>query len=595
MERVRVRRRSRKRRKRRRLRRVLIGSGFVLGVLIMIVGWLLYTGLRARTELEAVRAEVHTLRAEIAAGDLAAARDTAGVLRSHAQKAYDLTSDPLWAATAHLPAIGTPLKSVRTITNGVDRIATLVLPDLIDATDKIDPKTLRRPDGSIDLASIQAVTPTLTAADGELRTALTRIAGAPTSTWISTVDTARVDLLDQLGELSKTLDTARTAAAVLPPMLGVDGPKNYLVSFQTEAELRGTGGLPGAFAILTVDHGRFTFSKFNSDTELNRATASVDFGTDFNQLYAGDNATTEYGDSNVSPHFPYAAQIWTQMWQQHTGQHLDGAMTLDPTAVSYLLAATGPVTLPDKTRVTAHNVVALTQNTAYLRYGNRNAERKAFLVELAKAVSKHLIDTRADTTALVKAAAHAASEYRLLVWSTSAEVEDQLGHTKISGVVPDGSAPYAGVAINNGAGNKLDYFLDASLTRQSIGCGAVRDVTVTLRLSNDSPPNQPRAVLGLTNRPNVRLKPGDNILIVNYYASRGAQLAAVTLNGEVSTSGTGRERGHPVYSVRIYLPRGVPQTLVLHLREPASAEPLTVRPQPMVRPMTVKLGETPCG
>ena len=40
------------------------------------------------------------------------------------------------------------------------------------------------------------------------------------------------------------------------------------------------------------------------------------------------------------------------MWQHKTGEHLDGALALDPTALSYLLHATGPATLPDGSRVT---------------------------------------------------------------------------------------------------------------------------------------------------------------------------------------------------------------------------------------------------
>ena len=52
-------------------------------------------------------------------------------------------------------------------------------------------------------------------------------------------------------------------------------------------------------------------------------------------------------------------------------------------------------------------------------------------------MSHRLIDTKADTTALVKAAAHGASERRLLVWSRDPTIESQLAPTKISGAVPD--------------------------------------------------------------------------------------------------------------------------------------------------------------
>ena len=74
-------------------------------------------------------------------------------------------------------------------------------------------------------------------------------------------------------------------------------------------------------------------------------------------MWAGSDPTTDYRDSNVSPNFPYAAQVWVAQWQAQSGQQLDGAITLDPTALSYLLRVTGPATLPDGTKVTPRNVV----------------------------------------------------------------------------------------------------------------------------------------------------------------------------------------------------------------------------------------------
>src|SRR6478609_1959765 len=64
--RVRVRRRRRKRVARRRM---LIGLGVAAFALLVAVAWLLYSGFRARTELEATRVAVHRLRVDISAGD----------------------------------------------------------------------------------------------------------------------------------------------------------------------------------------------------------------------------------------------------------------------------------------------------------------------------------------------------------------------------------------------------------------------------------------------------------------------------------------------------------------------------------------------
>lgn len=124
-------------------------------------------------------------------------------------------------------------------------------------------------------------------------------------------------------------------------------------------------------------------------------------------------------DSNVSPHFPYAAQVWTAMWRKYSGQRLDGAMAVDPSGLSYLLRVTGPAVLPDKTQVTAANVVALTQQRVYAKFARDDqAGRKRYQLDIAKAISRHLLDSKANATSLVRAAGRAAGERRLLARNT---------------------------------------------------------------------------------------------------------------------------------------------------------------------------------
>lgn len=593
----RKRRRASKYGKRRKRRRVLIGAGVVALAIVAAVAWLLYTGLRARQELEAVRAEVHQLRAQITAGDLTGARATAQTLRGHATEAHSLTTGPVWATAAAIPWAGDPLESARAVTSGVDQLASTALPDLVDATRTLDPQSLRKPDGSIDLAQISGVAPKLDGATASLNAVVHSIQNAPSSTWLGSVDSARADLLGQLTGFRATVDSADVAAHVVPSMLGADGPRTYMVSFQNEAELRGTGGLPGAFAILSVDNGAFHFTKFESDTALGRQSTGLNFGTDYNQLWAGADPTSDYRDSNISPNFPYAAQVWLAQWKAVSGQQLDGAITLDPTALSYLLRVTGPAAMPGGTKVSAGNAVALTQNTIYRMFPDRaiNPQRKRFLLRLAEAVSKKLIDSHANTTALVRAAARAASEQRLLVWSRDPAVEQRLAPTKISGVVPDDSAPYMGITLNNADANKLDYYLRSSVTIDRASCGNSRDVTVTMTFRNATPTGLTDYMYGRVGTGQPVPSAGDNLTLVSYYATAGGQLTGITLDGKPSTASSGLERGHPVFTVRLFLARGQQRTIVLHLREPETPGTPALRVQPMVNPMQVAVRTGSCG
>lgn len=590
--RVRVRRRKRVSRWRRRM---LLGAGVLAVLVVGALAWLLYTGLQARTELQAVRAEVHALRSDIAAGDLGAARSDALSVRAHADKAHDLTTGPLWAGAAAVPYLGDPLDTTRAVTSSVHTIATSALPALIDASHRLSPSTVRRPDGSFDLGAVSAVAPSLRTAAAVMDGAVHAIRSASDATWLGQVNSARDDLLTQLTQLTGSVHSASLAAEVLPPMLGADGPRNYIVTFQNEAELRGLGGLPGAFAILRADRGRLSFVRFESDTAFGGISANINLGHEYDVLWPGGPAAL-YVNSTESPHFPYAARIWASMWQRKTGQRLDGAITLDPTALSYLLAVTGPATLPDHTVVSAGNVVALTQQQIYRRFAANNVARKKFLLQIARAVGAKLVAGNADPTSLVKAAARAAGEYRLLVWARDPAVESRLAGLPLSGVEPALATPYAGLAMVNTLGSKLDYYLHASFDWRRTGCGQIRDVTATVTLRNAAPSHGlPAYVLGDTGQPGFPKAHGTERLRLYYVASPSAQLDSVTLDGKPLDSLTGFERAHAVYAVNVTIPAGATQTIAFRLQEPAGTGAPTLRMQPMVNPVQVHVADTGCG
>ena len=560
----------------------------MLGVL---GGWLLHDALAAKGQLQTVRDDVHRLRTQIDSGDLAGAKLTAADIAQHARAAHDDTTGPLWAIGANVPYLGRPLDDERTIAAAVDGVARAALPSLVEASTVLDPKTLRRPDGSINVAPLVQESGTLSTAAAQLRTALAQITHLPASSWLSAADRARSDLIGELAPLSATITDADVAAATVPTLLGEYGPKNYMITFENEAELRGGGGLPGAFAIMHADRGKLTFTTFEPDTELVDVPSGLDLGPVFAQTFQSPDSTNDYRDSNVSPHFPYAAQIWLAEWQMKTGQHLDGAMALDPTALSYLLGVTGAATLPDGSQVTGDNVVARTERDPYSIFTQaQTAQRKAFLLDVARSVSTRLVSANGDFVALVRAAGRAASEHRLLVWTTDPAIESRLAPTSISGVVPGTAAPFAAVAINNAGANKLDYYLHATASWVGHGCGSGRTATVTVTLRNDAPTGLSANALGFTGQPGYPQNPGDNRLLVTLYGTAGGSFSSVQVNGVDTGATPGTDQGHPTYTVEFLIGRATTTTVTYTLVDPGSQVP-HLWLQPMVNPMTGSASE----
>ncbi|GHD43362.1 hypothetical protein GCM10010317_015820 [Streptomyces mirabilis] len=588
-------------------RRVLRKALLAIALLPLVgVVWIGVTGLFARWELLAAQQDLDALRHSVAAaaapgsasGKAAApapARVPEQAVRSaavHAARAHRLTTGPAWYSAAELPFLGGPVRTVRGAAYAADRLAGGVLSPL---TGVLPPSTPHGSGGGMSeaLAALQRHGPEIARAADLVAEVRTDVHGLPRSTWLPAADRARAGLQQQLDRLAPVMTDASLAARVLPPMLGTQGQRRYFLAFQNIAEARGTGGLPGAFAVLRADRGRLSFERFGNNTEMETAKPDIDLGAEFNARYAGSDPIHVWPNSNMSPHFPYAARIWAAAWRKHTGERVDGAIAVDPVTLSRLLQVTGPARMADGTELTADNVVDLTERTSYAKYDDV-ARRKAFFVDAARAAAAPLMGALDDTRrlpALLVAVNDVQRDGRLKVWSAHTGEQRLLESHPYSGTLPNAPGPFAGLVVNNAAGGKLDYYLDRSLTWEAGACsGGDRTVTVTMTLTNRAPASGlPDYVTIRADSPPYRTRPGDNRLRVSYYAGVGATLADATLDGRRALLASGVERGHSVFDLDLELPARSRRTLVLHLLEPHADGTPTLLRQSLVTPMRTTL------
>jgi hypothetical protein len=571
-------------------RPALIAGLILLGTLVVGAFWIAVTGLMAQSELNRVRAEIPRLRAALLAGDLTRARSLNEQIQKQAQRAHELTTGPAWWVVANVPVLGTPAQTSRTLASSADRISRDAIPAVLRLAQILVDDQPRLSSG-IDLSPLARAAPELTSAANVTHQAV-QAAEDSSSSWLPFVASARQSVVRQLRRLDEDLVGAQRAVRVVLPMLGQSGKQRYFIGFLNEAESRGLGGIPGAFAIATADHGRITFDRFGSDSDLHGARADVYLGVDYAARYAQDDPTGVFQNSDISPDFRYAAQIWAGMWEKKTGQHIDGALAIDPTALSYLLKVTGPATLHDGTQVTAKNAVVLTQQTQYALFPNNarhdTAERKAYLISIARAVA-HQLTRGGDARGLVKALSHAAQARRLVVWSAKASVEAELELADWAGALGNTyGGPLTGFTVTNAAASKLDYYLDRTMTYQRADCRAGGTATATMRFSNRAPRSGlPPYVVIRADRPPSSARPGDNKLLVTYYASADARIVGVSLDGKPLSVITLPEGDTLAASLALELPAGATRTLTVTIAEPAAYGDVQVLSQPLVRPARI--------
>ena len=194
----------------------------------------------------------------------------------------------------------------------------------------------------------------------------------------------------------------QTIISASPALAGDVGAKQYLVAFQNTAEARGPGGILGAYALLELTEGKLSILRTGSNAGLqHNLEIPIKMPDEFMRVYGKNPAIWQ--NSNLSPHFPYGAMIWKASWEKQFGGDLDGVIAIDPTAISYMLNATGEIVLPSGEKINSQNVVDQTLSKAYKLYEKDNNARKEYLVQIMNATFTKLLANDFNKVKMAKA------------------------------------------------------------------------------------------------------------------------------------------------------------------------------------------------
>ncbi|MGY4643716.1 DUF4012 domain-containing protein [Cellulomonas sp. URHB0016] len=467
-------RRSRARRRatgRRVLRWSVAGAAAVVVLVVVCAAWVGLDALTAREHLQASADDVVALRAQVEAGEDERAASTVRDLQQHAAAARDATSGTQWAVAGALPWIGPDVRAVRVVGEVVDDLATTALPALVDATGVIDPTTLAPVDGRMDLQPMIDVAPRVVAADVAVTAAKGRLAGIDSARLLPLVAGPVAQLRSQVADMATTTATASRAVRLLPPMLGADGPRRYLLLVQNNAEPRSTGGIPGTVLLLTAQDGRVEIADERAGSALGGLPEPALTPTEGEAALFGPHVGESMLDVTLTPDFPRTGQLARAIWQQKVGGDVDGVLSVDPGALANVLAATGPVSLADGRTLSADNAEQLLLHQIYLDTDD-TAAQDAFFSSAARTVLDALTAGAGGSARLVDALAEAARDGRLNVWSAQPAEQRLLAGTVLAGELAGrrGDSPVVGVYLEDANADKMGYFLRPAITLEQTDC-----------------------------------------------------------------------------------------------------------------------------
>ena len=587
---------------RRAVNRRVVWSIVALFVVVAALGaWIAVRALQAKAELEAAQGLFGQLQQQAMSFDAVGADATLQRITVRTDKAVELTSDPVWRAGEMVPFAGANLRAFRQIAALTSDVVDNVATPLIGAVDGLDPATLTPPSAEIDLSTLLTAAPAIAAAADGVAVALDDAEKIDTSGAIEQLSAARTRIVDVLRSVSPLLSTLDSMVPLMPSVLGADAPRTYVVMFQNPAESRALGGAALSFAVLSMDAGRIELQSTVSAASKNfrgYAEPVVAAPDGIPDLFAGTYATS-IANSTVRPSFTAAAEITSEMWFRQFGYRVDGVVSIDPVALSYILGATDPITLSTGDVLTGDTLVPLLLNGVYQRYDSpdieaNNTAQDAVYAEAVTATFARLSSGVFDPRLMVDAIVKGWNEHRLLYWSADADEQARLVSFGLSGELPvsDATTERVGVYFQDNVGSKMNYYLQQTvhLARSTCRADGRENYRVTVDLRNGIDPaaasSLASSIVGTWKHEGVAR--GDQRMVVMLYAPPGSTIVSRSVNGAAVPMDALHDTTYPVSKIVVTIPAGAVSTVSFDV---VAASPgnrsLDAVVTPMVNPTTV--------
>jgi hypothetical protein len=538
-----------------------------------LAAWALPSALGARTQLARGAQDVERGRTLLLEGKPQQALERfESAQERFARGAEALDETPLrWAGA--VPIVGRNVATVRAISASGAQVAgaaatvTYALVDLPDGLGALAPRR-----GQVPLDVLERLAAPLDDADQQLAQASATFAAAPSQWLVGPVARARARFASALDEATTTVSAGHALTRALPAFLGADGvPRRYFFGAQNPAELRGTGGLIGAYAILTAVDGRLELGGFAPVQDLPNVEATAIAAPDpsYAARYDRFGGAGFWLNLNMTPDFPTAALAIEGLYERVTGERLDGAVVADPFALAALLELTGTVEVPNVGTVNSDALVPLLSSEAYARFDDPEVRKRA-LGDVANSVLQDFLakGARRRPVRALRAVAGAAGDGHLLLHARAPELQDALVEAGVTGRLGASSGDFLAVVANNAGGNKVDFWAQRELgyeVRLLPDGRALSETTVALR--NDAPVDgYPRYVLG----PTSAVEAGESLTYLSVYRQAGTQLGETDVAGAHTDVEQGEELGHPVVATALRLPSGDTGRLTLESRLPTA-------------------------
>lgn len=575
---------------------VIVGS---LAILVITGTVLTVTFLNSvsavKEDASNVTSNAHDFLGAAKRGDAQLLNNSSAGVSESAHEIKDELGSPLWELFAHIPFVGSDVKSMRVMADVLVDVADNALIPMAESGRVLELAEFTH-DKSINLEALPGIIVAIEQASPALSRSAETLSSLPKA-HIAQVAEILESARDKVVIADDLIQRMRPIFPYLPTLLGTGGQeRNYLVIAENTAEIHSIGGFVGALGIVSVTDGNITMGEFHNLSEVLSYDQDSAGATEEEIDNFGERCDTHHGDHNVIPDFQRVGELYFNIWKLYQNQEIDGVFGLDPVFLQYLLETIGEVKTSFGVTVDQTNAASVLINKSLFWWKPKKCDD--FYREVASTVLSGMLSDLdgMDMTGFFGAVSKAANEDRCKIWVRDEGAEDAMKEARLAGeLTHDVNAPLTGVFVSDASVSKMSYYLsiDTEIVEQRKNDDGSMSYDMRVTLKNNFEPSAydsiPAYVL-VQNKGRTDYDLGEELHLVAPEGGRFENMAYERVNTREGTPGdsdwhVGSYQGLEVWNrtLRIDAQESVVLTYTV-VTVPGSTQELAVRKTPVMPP-----------
>lgn len=321
---------------------------------------------------------------------------------------------------------------------------------------------------------------------------------------------------DLVNEASMLIVNGKPLLESTPYLLGMDSPRNYLVIFQNDKELRPTGGFLTGYAIVKVDKAKFepalSDDIYNLDAKYKPSIPAPDPLVKYIKGPYVLSKNLRLRDMNWSPDFQISMDTFNKAIKEVGVNNIDGIISVDTKVLENLLSVIGPIgvsgygnfSTKNDPRCNCPQVIYELESYAdvegpiiwdpltgkiILKPKNSDNRKKIIGPLMNSILANALGQPKEKLPDLFQAAFKSLTEKHVLLYLLDAKVQTAVSDFGLGGVIRDYSGDYLHINDANLGGRKSNLYATEEVL-QDINVARDGSVTKTVTITYKNPEKQ---------------------------------------------------------------------------------------------------------